>query len=64
MTKWATYKGTSYKVKGKHTVVPNFDEMDSLAVRLWMMNNTYRRGYAAKTNPLAGMGAALTVQTR
>lgn len=61
MTKWATYQGQSYKVRGKDTVVPNFAEMDSLAVRLWMMKHTHPRGYAVKTNPLAGMGAALTV---
>lgn len=64
MTKWATYKGQSYKVKGKNTVVPNFDEMDSFAVRIWMVKNTYARGYAAKTNPLAGMGGALSVQVQ
>jgi len=64
MTTWATYKGQSYKVKGKKTVVPNFDEMDSFAVHIWMVKNTYARGYAAKTNPLAGMGRALSVQVQ
>lgn len=61
MTTWATYKGQSFKVKGRNTVVPNFEEMDSLAVRLWMVKNTYPRGYAVKTNPLSGMGGALSV---
>lgn len=61
MTVWATYEGSSYKVRGKNTVVPNFAEMDEFSVRIWMIKHTYPRGYAVKTNPLAGMGAAISV---
>ncbi|MCW2721191.1 hypothetical protein [Pseudonocardia sp.] len=56
----AFYEGRSYKVKSDRIEIPNFEQMERMAVLQWMLRNTYPRGYG-KPNPLAGMGGILRV---
>jgi hypothetical protein len=43
------YNGSSYKLKSNNTVVPRFDTMDELSARVWLINNTYPKGYQTRS---------------
>jgi len=56
----ATYDGTSYKVRSDSIEIPNFAQMERIAVLVWLNRNTYGRGYSNKpVNLLQGMGGAI-----
>lgn len=40
-----TYQGDTFKVKRNVSELPNLNAMDSLSARMWIMRNTYPRGY-------------------
>ena len=55
------YRGSIYKLRSRKTVVPNLDAMDELSALIWINQNTTPRGYQKPTNPLEGMGGAITL---
>jgi hypothetical protein len=59
-----TRNGVTYKVKSNATVIPDFDEMTPIEVSLWMLRNTYPRGYRARPSGIEGMGSALSVSIK
>lgn len=44
MTRTITYKGETFKVKG-NALLPDLQRMDHLSARIWIVKNTYARGY-------------------
>lgn len=61
ITRTVTYGESTYKVRGR-VEVPDLNTMDRLAALIWLNRHTYARGYS-KSNPLAGIGAAITVKS-
>lgn len=57
-----THKGIAYCVKRSVQVVPDLGSMDPLDAAMWLCRCTYKRGYSRQTNPLAGIGDALTIK--
>lgn len=57
------WEGKLYKVKSVKTEIPDFTTMEHMSVTLWMLHNTYPRGYS-KPNPLAGLAGVISVSTR
>lgn len=58
------YDGTSYKVRSNTIEIPNFGEMERIAVLMWLNKHTYARGHSRQSNPLQGLGGVLGVSTR
>lgn len=56
-----TVNGSTYKLRSRKTVIPNFETMGSMAITLWMLRNTTPRGYSRRSNPLVGLGGIITI---
>jgi len=56
-----TYGGSTYKMKSRKTIIPDFSTMERFNCLIWLINNTSPRGYSKPSNPLAGMGGAITL---
>jgi hypothetical protein len=55
-----TYDDCTYKVRSDKIAIPDFTQMQRLAVLIWLNQNTYARGYSnKKPNPLQGLGGAI-----
>ncbi len=39
-----TFKGRTYKVRSRKTEIPDLAAMDDMAVRVWLLRNTYSQG--------------------
>lgn len=57
---FVAYKGDTYKVKKNVTEIPNLDSLDSISARIWINQNTYRRGYSKQDIQLP----AIQLETR
>ncbi len=55
-----TYDGSTYKVRSDTIEIPNFEQMERIAVLQWLCRHTYARGYS-KPNPLQGFSGAIKV---
>jgi hypothetical protein len=56
------YDGQLYKLRSRKTEMPNFENMTPLGIRVWLCQNTTPRGYSKATNPLAGLGNAISIR--
>jgi hypothetical protein len=51
-----TYNGATYKVRSHKTQIPDLDQMDGISAAMWLIRNTYPRGYQSDPGPnLAGL---------
>ena len=57
-----TYDGNTYKLKSRKIAVPDLQSMERFSALIWLINNTTSRGYSKPSNPLAGMGGAITLR--
>ena len=53
-----SYDGTTYKVRSDTIAIPDFTQMERIAVLLWLNRYTYPRGYS-KSNSLQSIGEAI-----
>lgn len=56
-----SYGGNTYKVRSDTVQIPDFEQMERIAVLQWLCHYTYARGYS-KPNPLQGLGGAITME--
>ncbi len=61
-----SYDGCTYKVRSNKIEIPDFDQMERMAVLVWLNRNTYPIGVGIRTrpNPLQGIGGAISVKTK
>jgi hypothetical protein len=59
-----TFEGRTYKVRSDSVEIPDFETMSAIGALVWINRHTYPRGYSRATQPLAGLGDALSVVTR
>lgn len=57
------YDGASYKVRSDAIEIPNFAQMERIAVLQWLCRHTYARGYS-HYQPLQGIGGAIGLSVR
>ncbi len=50
-----TYNGQTYKVRSRKTDIPDLDAMSGTAAAMWLIRNTYPRGYSQPRPNLAGL---------
>jgi hypothetical protein len=58
------HNGITYKVRSDKIEIPDLATMDGTAAAMWLIRNTYPRGFSRATNPLQGCGGAINVTTR
>lgn len=46
-----TYNNRTYKVRSRKTEIPDLDAMDGTAAAMWLIRNTYPRGYQRDPGP-------------
>lgn len=46
-----TYNDKVYKVRSRKTEIPDLAAMDGIAAAMWLIRNTYPRGYSRPTAP-------------
>lgn len=57
-----TYDGSTYKVRSSTIEIPDFNQMDRIAVLMWLCRHTYGRGYS-NPNPLQGLGRVISLKS-
>jgi hypothetical protein len=55
------WENESFCVKG-NVSIPDLSAMSRIDALIWLNRNTYRRGYSRVTNPLAGIGNAISLK--
>ena len=50
-----TYDGNTYSLRSANTEIPDFDDMDRIAVLIWINRHTVRRGYSKPQPNLRGL---------
>lgn len=56
-----SYDGKRYKVRSDTIELPDFDQMERIAILQWLCRHTYARGYR-KPVPLQGIAGAITLK--
>jgi|GEM_PF-2639267 len=59
-----SHDGVSYKVRSDTIEIPDFASMSRFEVQHWLIHHTYARGYSKASNPLQGMGGAISISTK
>lgn len=57
-----TYNGMTYSLTSRNTIVPDFSQMQNMAVLIWLNKHTRARGYQMPTNPLIGFSNVIEVK--
>ena len=59
-----TFDGSTYKVRSDKIELPDFTKMERFAALMWLIHNTYGRGYSKPTNALQGFGGAISLSVQ
>lgn len=58
-----SHNGRTYKLRSNKTQVPDLAALGEFEALIWLNKNTFARGYSMPTNPIKGMGGAITVSS-
>lgn len=53
------YNGNVYKLRDRKTQIPDFTKMSNIEVSIWLIHNTWAKGYQKAPNPLIGLGISV-----
>jgi hypothetical protein len=56
------FENNTYKLRSRKIIMPDFKTMTHLEALIWLNKNTTAKGYCKTTNPLVGMGGAISIK--